>query len=75
MIHGTFAGLGVEITGYDDSGPFPRARVRYLSSPHTSQEWVAADAVHPVPDPDLGIVTGMYELAADIEVLKMVSRR
>jgi hypothetical protein len=43
--HAAFAGLAVEVTGYDTSGPFPRAQVRYLASPGTPQEWVAADAI------------------------------
>ena len=49
MTRATFAGLAVEVTGYDTTGPYPKARVRYLASPNTPAEWVAADAVTVIP--------------------------
>ena len=58
-LRATFAGLNVEIIRYDTSGPFPRAQIRYLASPDTPAEWVAADAVclTPVIVTENGITT------------------
>lgn len=69
MISAKFAGLAVEVIAADNSGPFTRVKIRYPLSPDTPAEWVAADAVFPVPDPDLEWDAAMYEIAADVAVL------
>jgi hypothetical protein len=41
-----FQGHNVTIIDSEDDHPFPLVRVRYIDSPDTPTEWVAADAVY-----------------------------
>jgi hypothetical protein len=52
----TFQGLAVEVLDREGGGPFPRVRVRYLASPSTPAEWVAADAIAGAADANAALV-------------------